>query len=87
MLQERTRILQSSIHNQMLASQYRMAHDAPHWPPLPDTTSELPEEKEKRVSLEKEARNASDRIDRALALERARKKKKKDIVKILLLGG
>ena len=86
MLQQRKRSLHSNIRNQMFSSPYRLAQDAPHWPPLPDTQTELPEEREKRASLEREARIASERIDRALALERSRRKKKKVAVKILLLG-
>lgn len=87
MLEQKKRSLHANIRKQMFSAPYRLTHDAPHWPPTLDTDAGRPEDAERRAALEREARLASERIDRALALERARKKKNKGTVKILLLGG
>lgn len=67
------------------SSSYRYP-DAAHWPPILEQQGESSADAERRAELERAARQASERIDRALALERSRRKKEKATVKILLLG-
>jgi tRNA U34 5-carboxymethylaminomethyl modifying GTPase MnmE/TrmE len=48
--------------------------------------NETPEEREKRLYFEAEAKKVSDGIDRMLQTERNEKRKAKEEVKVLLLG-
>ncbi|KAH8116122.1 G-alpha-domain-containing protein [Phellopilus nigrolimitatus] len=61
------------------------ARDSSRWPPVMDYTGESPDDMARRTAVDSEAKLASDKIDDALSLERARRKKN-CAVKILLLG-
>ncbi|KLO16117.1 G-alpha-domain-containing protein [Schizopora paradoxa] len=67
-------------------SPYRTNHDAPHWPPSSTLHIETQEDVEVRQQKEKAARLLSESIDRAIAAERAKRKKAQPVVRILLLG-
>ena len=63
---------------------YRRPNDPPHWPPTPEE-GVVDVESEHR-GRDSKAREISASIDRALAQERADKRKADPVVKLLLVG-
>ena len=77
-------VMATIIRTPVPSASYRTTHDTPHWPPLPD--NESPQDAATRLEREKRAKAVSDEIDKQLAAEKQKRKKKKEAVRILLLG-
>ena len=69
-----------------VAASYRFVHDPPHWPPPVEPSQDGSLDGTTQIQEQsREARVVSESIDRSIAEERS-KRKKKPAVKILLLG-
>ncbi len=58
-----------------------------NWPPIADFSTETPEQRDRRLEHEREAKRINDEIDAQIEIEKSERRKRRPDIRIILLGG